>query len=314
MTDTAAAAGPRYRWKLGANISNDGRNAERDVALLASIGGRVARISLEDASNPTAAIAPYVKACDAHGVELYQCSQTPGHVVPKSQKAMDAYASDVAEYASFARRTSTGNEVSGFGSNETPNPRGQAEILLAAADAVAKFCPGRRLASPSTCPGSGKVGQQYVEPLLFMDALFQAEPTVLAIPNLEMDWHGYGPFGQLVDAPESLKTWNTAYRTAAFADDLSRLGYPKMRISWSEYGEPVGNGGKDAAFQAQQFDHYLALLASPAFAHVNMGELCWYLLRDDGQSGWPGTCGLFDIHGNEKPVVARFKIAAALLR
>jgi len=311
-----AQAGVRLRWDLGSNISNTPSKAEADVALLASIGGRVARISQEQGwGSPSTLIGPYQRACAAHNVVLFQCCQAIGHVVPKDQAGMDAFGSYCAESSIAAGpkgRTSSGNEVNGFGSNQTPDPHGQATMLLAAAEAIAKANPGARIATPSLCPASGKLGSSYVEPLLFFDAMIAAEPSILAIPNLEIDWHGYGPFGLPVNTEPF--TWNTAYRTLALDDDLAKMGHANMKITWSEHGEPVGNGGKDAAFQAQQFDNYLALLSSPAFAHVNMHELVWYTLRDDGSSGWPGTCGLFDIHGAAKPIVAHFTAASKVLR
>lgn len=304
----AAPAASKYRYKLGANISNSSSHAEADCALLASIGGRVARVSIEG-SGAASTLAIYKKACDNHGLELLQCAQTPGHVVPRSQKDMDAYAMDVAHQSTVANRTSTGNEVNGFGSNETPNPKGQADIILACAAAVAKYAPGSRLATPSLCPAAGPLGSSYVAPLLFFDAMVNAQPSILRVPKIEVEWHGYGPFNMPIDTEQ---TWNTAWRTLALDQDLATMGFPNMRINWSEFGEPVGNGGGDAAYQAAQFDGYIGLIDKLRAGGVNFRELVWYQLRDDGQSGWPGTCGLFDIRGNAKPIVAHFTAAAKL--
>lgn len=309
-----AGASGRPKWHLGSNGTLTPSRAAADAALIAKFGGVVLRSSQEQGWGSVASrCGPFATACSNVGISFFQTCQPLNHVVPKTQAGLDAWGEFVAECTTQAHRVSGGNEVNGFGSKETPNPSGQADMFLSAIEATTKLNPGARLATPSLCPASGKLGSSYVEPLLFFDTMIAAQPSILDYPHLEIDWHGYGPFGQLVDAPESLKTWNTAYRTLELDNDLARMGHANMRISWSEFGEPVGNGGKDAAFQAQQFDHYLALLSSPAFAHVQMRELIWYTLRDDGSSGWPGTSGLVDIHGNEKPIVAHFTAASKLV-
>lgn len=298
-------------WRLGANISNDPAQAAADCALLASLGGVVVRTSQEQSgAGPAAQLGPYRKACDDHGLELFQTCQPVGHVVPKTQAGLDAFGMNVAESASIADRTSSGNEVNGFGSDEIPNPKGQSEMMLAAIEATAKYAPGRRLATPSMCPAAGALGSAYVDPLIFFDAMVAAEPKILH-GGIEVDWHGYSSFTQ---PPGTPATWNTCYRTRALHTDLVKLGHPKMKISWSEFAEPSGGtAGVSPTQQSEYFDLYLAEAASQRAAGVVLGELIWYQLRDQARpvpGNWTNFAGLVDTGGRPKPVAARFTIAA----
>lgn len=298
-------------WRLGANISNDPTQADADCALLASLGGAVVRTSQEQSGpGPAAQLGPYRAACNLQGLELFQTCQPIGHVVPRTQAGLDAYGEYVAECAAIADRTSTGNEVNGYGSNETPNPHGQAEMMLAAIEAVAKLAPGRKLATPSMCPAAGALGSSYVDPLVFFDAMVAAEPKILRA-GIEVDWHGYGSFTQ---PPGTPATWNTCYRTRALHADLFKLRHPRMRICWSEFGEPSGGTpGVSVAQQAEYFDLYIAEAASQRAAGVLLGELIWYQLRDQARpvpGNWTNFAGLVDTGGRPKPVAARFTAAA----
>lgn len=300
----------KRRWRLGANVSNSPGSAAADCALLASLGGIVARTSQEQGwGTVQARLGPYRKACDDHGLELFQTCQPAGHIVPKTQAGMDAWGEFVAECASVADRTSGGNEVNGFGSNETPDPAGQAEMFLAAIEAVAKAGIKRRVALPSMCPASGKLGASYVEPLLFFDAMIAAEPSILRA-GVEADWHGYGSFTQ---PPGTVASWNTCWRTRALDADLAVLGHPKTKICWSEFGEPSGNyAGTSATMQAQYFDLYLAEAAAQQQIGVALNELIWYQLRNTAATDWTGKAGLVDMAGQPMPVAARFSAAAKL--
>jgi hypothetical protein len=306
------------RWQLGVNATLDPKSAEADAVLIAKLGGVNMRTSQEQPwGSVLSRLGPFATSACNHGLELFQTCQPTGHVVPKTQAGMDAWGLFVAECAveNPCGRTSLGNEINGFGSKETPNPRGQAEMILAAAAACAKHAPDARLVTPSMCPASGPLGASYVEPLLFFDAMVAAEPSILAIPHLVVDWHGYCGFGYPAGTPA---TWNQCYRTRALHADLVKLGYPNMRIAWSEFGEPSGsNVGVSLAVQAQRFDQYIVEAGlQESQAGVRHNELIWYCLRDRApanSSDWPAWCGLVDRNGNPKPVAARFTAAAKLV-
>lgn len=301
----------KRRWRLGANISLTPSSAAADCAVLAGLGGVVVRTSQEQGWGSVASrLGPYRKACDDHGLELFQTCQPAGHVVPKTQAGLDAWGDFVAECASIADRTSGGNEVNGYGSNETPNPAGQAEMFVAALEAVERAGLRVRMATPSLCPASGKLGASYVEPLLFFDAMVAAQPSMLR-HGVEVDWHGYAAFDR---PPGTPATWNTCWRTRALHKDLVVLGHAATRITWSEFGQPSGNyAGCTPGKQALVFDQYLVEAGLQTVQDgVRHAELIWYQLRDRTGAEWTDRCGLVDVHGANKPVATRFAAAATL--
>lgn len=299
---------------LGFNISNSRANAASDCALAASLGATGVRVSQEEGwGSPADLLGPYRKACDDHGLWLMQCCQPIGHVQPRTQKRLDEYGAFTAESSTIADYTSADNEWNGYGSNETPDPVACAQTMLACLGWRDSHAPGRMLMTGSICPASGPLGARYVEPLLFVTTMFDAEPSILDARHLLHDWHGYCDSRY----PATTRaTWNTADRTGALQAQLKKRHHGREKVSWSEFGSATGPPGwvqrVDEPTQALRFDQYIEEMVALEGRGVRFGPSAWYQLRDrkpQSSTDWPACCGMVRLDGSLKPVAARFTAA-----
>lgn len=302
---------------LGVNITLTPGQAAADVAAAAALGAKVVRTSQEQGWGDIATLlGPYRKACDDHGILLFETDQPHGHVQPRSQADIDAYAAHVAEAASIADYTSSGNEINGYGSNETPDPHAAAAAWIACVEARAKLAPHRWLYTPSMEPGSGPLGKSPVEPLLFLETMLTAAPATLKHHRqIGVDWHAYCD-GRT--DPSSPQVWNQCWRTRAVAEMLAGLSDQAHPIAWSEWGTATGPSGNvqaiTAAEQAVRFVEQLHEARAQMRSGVHHGPGIWYQLRDGTPTNdrdWTSACGLLDVHGARKPVGTAFAVAAA---
>lgn len=304
-------------FDLGVNITLDPKLAARDCAAVAKIAGpgTWVRTSQEPPwGSVTARLGPFRKACDDNGLKLMQCAQTIGHKQPRHQADLDDYAEFVAECAAMADATSGGNEINGFGSNETPDPVAAAATFVAVVETRDRLAPRRQLMTPSMCPAGGPIGSSYVEPLLFFSKMVEAERSILAAKKLWLDWHGYcdGRYN-----PNYVATWNTVHRTRDLHAYVAGLGFPDLHVSWSEMGTQTGPPGwaqrVDEATQALRFNQQLLEARAQRKAGGKFAPLVWYTIRDsqpNGPTDWPACAGLLRLDGSERPVAAAFRTAA----
>lgn len=302
--------------KLGVNITLTPANAAADVAAAAALGAKVVRTSQEQGwGEISTLLGPYRKACDDHGIQLFETVQAKGHVQPRSQRDLDAYGQLCAEAAAIADWTSTGNEINGFGSNELPDPKAAAACWTACVEARDKLAPHRWLYTPSMEPGGEPIGKTPVEPLTFLQAmLIRAQPT-LSRPHIGVDWHGYDDGRH---DPAGHDFWNQCWRTRAVQAWLASVGEPELPIAWSEWGTATGPSGNvqaiSPAMQVQRFTEQLHEAHQQTKAGVHHGPVIWYQLRDRTPSNdrdWTACCGLLDVHGARNPVGTAFALVAA---
>lgn len=303
-------------FSLGVNITLDPKRAAVDCALAKSLGAHWVRTSQEPPwGSVDDRLGPFRKACDDNGLLLMQVIQPAGHRQPRTQADLDAWGEVGAENAVMADAMSGGNEVNGYGSNELPDPAAAATAFLAVVEARDKLARGRRLMTPSMCPASGPIGSGYVEPLLFLEKMFAAQPALLQSAKTWIDWHGYcdGRYD-----PSTAETWNMCWRTRALAADLVTLGSRDLHISWSEFGTATGPSGFSArvseAVQALRLQQQLNEARSQRKAGVEFGPLIVYRLRDSTPadlSDWPSQAGLVRVDGSTKPAGQVFQSLAA---
>lgn len=300
---------------LGVNIANSASQAGADCALAASLGASWVRVSIEQSNGHAIAdLTAIAKAAHDHGLKLFQTCQPIGHVQPRTQLAIDTYATHVAAASTIADATGRDNESNGYGSNETPDPVACAVSMLAcieARDAAAHGRDGRILVTDELEPASGAVGERTVAPITFLSAYLKAEPAIARVRKVWIGWHGYGGFGHPAG---EVADWNTCYR-ARDAQALLRNVYGvNPTLASTEFGSPTGPPGfaqaRTPAQQAGDVDSYRAEWLSQRKARaVRHGPWIWYCLRDRTPSDskdWPAAAGLVDVHGNPKPAAARF--------
>lgn len=301
--------------ELGFNITNEPTKCAADIALAASLGATWVRTSQEQSwGAPSTRLGPYRKACDDHGLKLWNTDQSNGHKVVTAQKDLDAWGNNVAEYAAIADCTGMGNEDNGYGSNDKiPNPKARAQMALAAIEWRDKLSPGRKLATPELCPAAGNLNSTYIEPLLFFTNFINADPTILDAKALWIGWHGYcdGRYPASTNA-----TWNTCHRMRDLDVFLKSKGKHKIICS-TEWGAQTGPSSwaqkVTPQVQAQRFNDYIQEYKSQEATGIKHGPMIWYQLRDTSPSDWTTFAGMVDIHGNPKPVAAQFTAAAKAL-
>lgn len=299
--------------ELGVNISIDPNQAAADVVLAASIGAKWVRTSQEQTWG-TSRLTIFRQVCDDHGIKLWNTNQSVNHKIVTSQSDLDAWGESCAAYAAIADCTGIGNEDNGFGSNDIhPDPVARAEMTLAAIEWRDKLSPGRQLCTPELCPAGGTdPTDTYIEPLLYFQTYIHAQPSILKAKKLWIGWH---PYCDARYPANTAQTWNTAYRMRALRQYLDSLGsVGNKKICGTEFGAatgPLSFAQKvDPNTQAQRFDDYISEFRSQAKMGSKMGPFMWYQLRDTTPNDWTTYCGLFDIHGQAKPIAARFALAA----
>lgn len=299
---------------LGINLTGTPAAISADCAVVASLGAKWVRVSLEQSwtsHQSLDSLQLVVNAAHDHGLKVLQCCQGllanqsatghAGHFPAKNTTAAAAFGQWCAQCAAMADMVEVGNEWNGFGWDGKPDPHAAADLTIAALEADQT----QNMVTGGMMPGTG-----VSEPLGFLQQMVGAQPLILSLTQ-GIGWHPYC-FPQNPKTPES---WNTCYKMRALHAWLQQLGHQGLKIWATEYGQPDGSGYALLNVAAIHLQQYFFEFDSQAAAGVRFGPSFLYTFRDRAfaPGDWSANCGLVDLVGAMKPTVKVFTTRAQTL-